>query len=49
VGVDRVLFGSDMPITYAGAYCQVLELKISDEDKEKILWKNTAQLFEEGF
>jgi alanyl-tRNA synthetase len=49
VGVDRVLFGSDMPITYAGAYGQVLELKISDEDKEKIFWKNTAQLFGEGF
>ena len=49
VGVDRVLFGSDMPITYAGAYGQVLEAKISEEDKQKIFWKNTAQLFGEGF
>ena len=49
VGVDRVLFGSDMPITYAGAYGQVLECKLTDEEREKIFWKNTAQLFGEGF
>ena len=49
VGVDRVLFGSDMPITFAGAYGQVLELKLTEEEKQKILWKNTAQLFGEGF
>ena len=49
VGVDRVLFGSDMPITYAGAYGQVLECKLTDEEREKILWKNTAELFGEGF
>ena len=49
VGVDRVLFGSDMPITYAGAYGQVLEAKISEADKQKIFWENTAKLFGEGF
>ena len=49
VGVDRVLFGSDMPITYAGAYGQVLEAKLTDEERQKIFWKNTAELFGEGF
>ena len=49
VGVDRVLFGSDMPITYAGAYGQVLEAKLTEEEREKIFWKNTAELFGEGF
>ena len=49
VGVDRVLFGSDMPITYAGAYGQVLEAKLTEEERQKIFWKNTAELFGEGF
>ena len=49
VGADRVLFGSDMPITYAGAYGQVLACKLTPEEREKIFWKNTAELFGEGF
>lgn len=47
VGVDRVLFGSDIPIAFASSYGQVLEAKITQEEKEKILWKNTADLFGE--
>lgn len=47
VGADRVLFGSDIPIAFASSYGQVLEAKITDEEKEKILWKNTAELFGE--
>lgn len=45
VGVDRILFGSDIPVGFACSYGQVLEANISDEDREKILWKNTARLF----
>ena len=49
VGVDRVLFGTDMPIAYASSYGQVLEANLTEEEREKILWKNTAELFGEGF
>lgn len=49
VGADRVLFGSDMPIAYASSYGQVLEAKLTAEEREKIFWKNTAELFGEGF
>ena len=49
VGVDRVLFGSDMPIAYASSYGQVLEADLTAEEREKIFWKNTAELFGEGF
>lgn len=49
VGADRVLFGSDMPIAYASSYGQVLEADLTAEEREKIFWKNTAELFGEGF
>lgn len=49
VGADRVLFGSDMPIAFASCYGQVLEANLTDEEREKIFWKNTAQLFGEDF
>lgn len=49
VGTDRVLFGTDMPIAFASSYGQVLEAKLTAEEREKILWKNTAELFGEGF
>lgn len=45
VGADRVLFGSDIPIAFASSYGQVLEAKITQEEKENILWRNTAKLF----
>ena len=31
------------------AYGQVLEAKLTAEEREKIFWKNTAELFGEGF
>ena len=47
VGVDRILFGSDIPVGFASSYGQVLEVKITEEEKQKILWKNTVELFGE--
>lgn len=47
VGADRVLFGSDIPIAFASSYGQVLEAKLTEEEREKIFWKNTAALFGE--
>lgn len=49
VGADRVLFGTDMPIAFASSYGQVLEADLTAEEREKVLWKNTAELFGEGF
>ena len=50
VGADRVLFGTDMtPIGFPGSYGQVLEADLTPEEREKILWKNAAALFGEGY
>ena len=47
VGADRLLFGTDYPICNPRMYVQaVLGEHISDEDKEKILYRNAERLFE---
>jgi predicted TIM-barrel fold metal-dependent hydrolase len=46
VGADRVLFGSDQPgRSIASQLSKVLGARISDADKEKILFKNAERLF----
>jgi len=43
---DKLLFGTDWPIVNMGPYLKLIDrLDLDPEDKEKILWKNTAQLF----
>lgn len=50
VGADRVLLGTDMtPIAFPSSYGQVLEADLTGEEREKILWKNAAALFGEGY
>ncbi len=45
LGPDRIVFGSDyVGRDYAVQLGRVLGARISDEDKEKILWKNAARL-----
>jgi hypothetical protein len=45
VGPDRVLFASDVPFgSMASELSKVMTLPISDEDKEKILYKNFVRL-----
>jgi aminocarboxymuconate-semialdehyde decarboxylase len=47
IGIDQVVFGSDtppVPITLVRAVDTVNQLKISDEDKEKVLGGNAAKL-----
>jgi predicted TIM-barrel fold metal-dependent hydrolase len=45
IGVNRILFGSGMPLKYPQAsLLKVEHLQVSGEDKEKILGKNAAKL-----
>jgi predicted TIM-barrel fold metal-dependent hydrolase len=45
-GSHRVLFGSDYPFIETKKELEwILKLPLSDEDKERILWKNAAELF----
>lgn len=42
---DRILFGTDLPWSDAAAERRLIDaLDLSDEDREKILWKNAAAL-----
>lgn len=44
-GADRVLFASDLPWHLPSMEMKMIEeLDISEEDKEKIFWKNAAEL-----
>lgn len=49
LGVDRILFGSDMPGNYIVNLGQVLELPLSEEAKDKILYKNALKVFDRNF
>jgi len=45
LGPDRVIFGSDMPLTHPGfELYKVMEAPISDDNKEKVLWGNGQRL-----
>lgn len=45
-GADRVLFGTDFPMwSPKEELGRFMALNLSDEDREKILWKNSAKLF----
>lgn len=49
IGGSRVLFGSNAPIFYPYANVfRVMNSKISDEDRERILWKNALGLLGEA-
>jgi len=48
VGADRIVFGSDMPITYLVNYGQVEEAELTAEQRELIYYKNAIRLFDRG-
>lgn len=49
IGIQHILFGSNAPIFYPYANVfRVMNSKISDEDRERILWKNAAELLGEA-
>jgi predicted TIM-barrel fold metal-dependent hydrolase len=45
-GQDKVLFGTDFPIIdFERATREIGELKLKEESKQKLLWKNTARVY----
>ena len=46
VGVDRIVFGSDMPITYLVNWGQVEEADLTPDEKERIYSRNAIRLFD---
>ncbi|MDA4117539.1 MAG: amidohydrolase family protein [Thaumarchaeota archaeon] len=45
-GADKVLFGTDYPVqTHENGVSLVTALKVTQSDREKILWRNAARLF----
>ncbi|HSZ99784.1 MAG TPA: amidohydrolase family protein [Streptosporangiaceae bacterium] len=47
IGIERILYGSDSPAfgeDVLDSVWQVLKLTLSDDEKEKILWRNSATL-----
>ncbi len=45
-GADKVLFGTDYPVTsYRAALGIVAKLEVNDEDREGILWRNAEKVF----
>ena len=45
LGADRIIFGTDVVgRDFCTQLAKVTDADISDEDKEKILWKNAARL-----
>lgn len=49
LGADRILFGTDMNGSYLVSLGQVLEAKLSQEEQDKILYKNALHLFDRNF
>lgn len=49
VGVDRIVFGSDMPVTYLVNVGQVEEAELTAEEKARIYCKNALELFDPNF
>lgn len=50
IGADRVLFGTDMPSpgNFLANVGRVLEADLTEEQREKIFWKNAVSLWGEG-
>ena len=49
LGPDRLLYGTDMPGSFLVNLGQLLELDLSDADRDKILYGNAEKLFDRSF
>ena len=49
VGTDRILFGTDCPIGYTASLGQLEEIELSDDDRDKICYKNALKIFDRSF
>ena len=49
LGTNRILFGSDMSVGgFEPSYGQMLEVAVSEKQREDMLWRNAKMLFEGG-
>lgn len=49
LGAERILHGSDLPGIYTSNLGKILEVDMSEEERELILWKNAVKLFDPNF
>lgn len=49
VGVDRILFGTDCPINCTVSLGQLDEIELSEDDKDKIRYKNALKILDRNF
>lgn len=49
LGAERILHGSDLPGIYTSNLGKILEVDMTDEERELILWKNSEKLFDKNF
>ncbi|MEA4822769.1 MAG: amidohydrolase family protein [Clostridiaceae bacterium] len=49
LGVDRILYGTDMPGSFVVNIGQVLEADLTAAERDKILYLNTEKLFDRSF
>ena len=49
IGVERILFGSDMPGDYITNVGKVMEADLTKEEKDMIFYKNTLKVFDKNF
>ena len=49
LGTDRLLFGTDMPGSFLVNLGQVTGAGLSEEDQQKLLWKNALKLLDRNY
>ncbi len=49
LGAERILHGSDLPGIYTSNLGKILEVDMTEEERELIFWKNSEKLFDRNF
>ena len=49
IGVQRVLFGTDLLISFVDSYGQVLEADLTKKERDMIFCSNAQRLFDRSF
>lgn len=49
IGAERIIFGTDIPISFVDSYGQVLEADLTEEECEMILYRNAQKIFDKSY